>query len=49
MSNDFKISRSWSKMSRTRSKTTVEAFPKAAQRISAETADYSKQAFKNWD
>jgi hypothetical protein len=29
-------------------KTTVETFPKAAQRISAETADYSKQYFKNW-
>ena len=29
-------------------KTTVETFPKAGQRISAETADYSKQYFKNW-
>ena len=48
MSNDFENIPQPVKNQQDAVKTTVEVFPKAAQRISAETADYSKQYFKNW-
>ena len=49
MSNNFEnIPQQLVKNQQDAVKTTVEAFPKAAQLISAETADYSKQYFKNW-
>ena len=43
MSNDFENIPQLVKNQQDAVKTTVETFPKAAQRISAETADYSKQ------
>jgi hypothetical protein len=48
MSNNFENIPQLVKNQQDAVKTTVEAFPKATQRISAETADYSKQYFKNW-